>query len=262
VLLVEDDEINREVVSELLTIWGIQLDVAVDGKQAVQQVTTKVFDLVLMDIQMPEMDGLTATRLIRAEKRLQDLPIIAMTAQAFRGDREKAQAAGMNDYLTKPVNPEKLAALLSHWLKAEPPSLQVLQTSAQKTGRVSRLPAELPPFNLAAALRWAKGNDQLLYKLILMFYNDFSDNDIKLRQLISVGNYEAAQQQVHKLKGAAAILEIDELPNVAALTEQVIQSRDANKINLYLKTLESVLRPAIEVAASLLALPGTTADDF
>ncbi len=254
VLLAEDDAINREVLSELLTSWGIKLEIARDGKQAVLQATTADFDLLLMDIQMPEMDGLTATRLIRAEKGLQDLPIIAMTAQALSSDREKAQAAGMNDYLTKPVNPEKLAAALLHWLKAELPSSPVPETSLQ-TGGGRRLPDELPPFNLPKALQRTKSDSRLLHKLILMFRDDFSNSPEKLRQFIAAGDYEKALHLAHKLRGAAMILEIDELPNIIAIAEQAIQRRDAGKINLYLKTLEAVLEPAIRAAASLVPAP-------
>lgn len=114
------------------------------------------------------------------------------------------------------------------------------------------LPDELPPFNLAAALRRTKGNSQLLHKLMLMFHADFNNASEKLQQLIVDGDYEEAQRLAHKLKGAALLLEIEELPNIAEATEQAIESRNAGKINLYLKTLDAVLKPAIWAAASLL----------
>jgi CheY-like chemotaxis protein len=120
VLVVEDNEINRNLANELLCDLGIRVAIAANGREGVEQVLAGAFDLVLMDIQMPVMDGLTATRLIRADDRFQDLRIIAMTAHAMSGDRERSLDAGMNDHLTKPINPDTLSAMLSRWMPANP----------------------------------------------------------------------------------------------------------------------------------------------
>jgi two-component system sensor histidine kinase/response regulator len=120
VLVVEDNEINRDLASELLSDLGIRTAIAINGRQGVDQVLAQPFDLVLMDIQMPVIDGLAATRLIRADVRFQHLSIIAMTAHAMRGDRERSLDAGMNDHLTKPINPDSLSAMLCRWMPAEP----------------------------------------------------------------------------------------------------------------------------------------------
>ena len=120
VLVVEDNEINRDLAIELLCDLGIRTAVAINGRHGVDQVLAQPFDLVLMDIQMPVMDGLAATRLIRADARFHDLPIIAMTAHAMRGDRERSLDSGMNDHLTKPINPTALSAILSRWMPAKP----------------------------------------------------------------------------------------------------------------------------------------------
>jgi PAS domain S-box-containing protein len=120
ILVVEDNEINRDLASELLGDLGILTAIAVNGRDGVDQVLEQSFDLVLMDIQMPVMDGLAATRLIRTDPRFHDLPIIAMTAHAMRGDRERSLDAGMNDHLTKPMNPAALSAILSRWIPANP----------------------------------------------------------------------------------------------------------------------------------------------
>ncbi len=120
VLVVEDNDINRDLASELLGDLGILTVNAINGRHAVDQVLAQPFDLVLMDIQMPVMDGLAATRLIRTDPRFHDLPIIAMTAHAMRGDRERSLDAGMNDHLTKPMNPAALSAILSRWMPANP----------------------------------------------------------------------------------------------------------------------------------------------
>ncbi len=120
VLVVEDNDINRDLASELLDDLGIRTAIAINGRQGVDQVLAHAFDLVLMDIQMPVLDGLAATRLIRSDARFHDLPIIAMTAHAMRGDRERSLDAGMNDHLTKPINPVTLSAMLSRWIPARP----------------------------------------------------------------------------------------------------------------------------------------------
>jgi CheY-like chemotaxis protein len=116
VLLVEDIEINRDLAEELLTDLGISLTIAVDGREGVDRVLTGAFDLVLMDIQMPVMDGLAATRLIRADRRFSKLPILAMTAHAMIGDYEKSMDAGMNDHLTKPIDLNTLTQALLKWM--------------------------------------------------------------------------------------------------------------------------------------------------
>lgn len=117
ILLVEDNEINREIALELLSMFGANVDVAVNGKDAVEMVAEKHYDLVLMDIQMPVMDGLASTRAIRCELGLarESLPIVAMTAHALKEDYDKSSAAGMNDHITKPIDPDKLFGVLEKW---------------------------------------------------------------------------------------------------------------------------------------------------
>ncbi|MDR3233338.1 MAG: response regulator [Planctomycetaceae bacterium] len=117
ILLAEDNKINQMVATELLKLEGFAVTVAGNGKLAVEAVNKEPFDLVLMDIQMPEMDGLAAARLIREDARFKNLPILAMTAHAMEGDRELSLEAGMNGHITKPINPEVLYASLVHWIK-------------------------------------------------------------------------------------------------------------------------------------------------
>lgn len=115
ILLAEDDAINRQVARELLKQAGLSVDMAVNGQEAVDAVGKEKYDAVIMDLQMPELDGISATRVIREQDP--DLPIIAMTAAAMADDRAKCIAAGMNDYVTKPVDQEILIDILLHWIK-------------------------------------------------------------------------------------------------------------------------------------------------
>ncbi|WP_026096166.1 response regulator, partial [Ideonella sp. B508-1] len=117
VLLVEDNEVNREIAVSILAHAGLEVHTAHNGLQALECLRQQTFDGVLMDCQMPEMDGYEATRAIRQEARWRDLPVIAMTANAMAGDRERALAAGMNDHIAKPVNVQELFGKLVHWLR-------------------------------------------------------------------------------------------------------------------------------------------------
>ena len=115
VLLAEDNDINQMIAGELLAAKGIVVDVAGTGLEALAALENGEYDLVLMDIQMPEMDGLTATARIRANPARADMPVVAMTANAMAGDREISLDGGMNDHLTKPIEPRKLYAALRKW---------------------------------------------------------------------------------------------------------------------------------------------------
>ncbi len=120
VLLAEDNIINQQVAREILLLFGVSVDMADDGEEAVRKVRENVYDAVLMDIQMPRMDGLEAARRIRREIPPARLPIVAMTAHAMSGDREKSLAAGMQDHVTKPINPDALYATLARWVHSAP----------------------------------------------------------------------------------------------------------------------------------------------
>jgi len=119
ILLVEDNEINQLIAYELLSEAGFHVDVADNGKEAVAMVTQNDYQIILMDLQMPEMDGFTATSIMRANKKLHSIPIVAMTANAMQGDREKSIRAGMVDHITKPLNPKTLLETVCHWLSAD-----------------------------------------------------------------------------------------------------------------------------------------------
>ena len=138
------------------------------------------FDLVLMDIQMPVMDGLTATQLIRADSRFQSLPIVAMTAHAMSGDRERSLAAGMNDHLTKPISPKVLTETLTRWMPARSIAQPVIETENKSAASsADDFPEQLPPFDIPAALARANGKPKLLRKMLLSFRDQYKGRRIR-----------------------------------------------------------------------------------
>jgi diguanylate cyclase (GGDEF)-like protein/PAS domain S-box-containing protein len=256
VLLVEDNEINRELASELLADLGVVVAVAVNGREGVDRVAAESFDLVLMDIQMPVMDGLTATRLIRAEERFRNLPIVAMTAHAMSGDRERSLYAGMNDHLTKPISPAMLLDALTRWMPARPadrrePLVEAVPPVYPATYAEDEMPAELPPFGVPAALARANGKPKLLRKLLRRFHEQYANAVTALRVQVSEGSVQEANRLAHSLKGVAATLEAWELSGAAAAVEYALRDGEMEGFHGLLETLEKALHPAVAAAASL-----------
>jgi PAS domain S-box-containing protein len=254
VLLVEDNEINQELVINLLNDLGIAVEVAENGQEAVEKVFAKPFDWVIMDVQMPVMDGLTATRLIRAERRFSELPIIAMTANAMPGDKENALAAGMSDYLSKPIMPEKLASILLRWLKKSPPEHQIpadISKNVRQEPKAVHFPTELPPFNVEVALNRIGDDAELLHKLLQMFAEEYQDASLKLKKLTQEQHFEETKRFAHTLKGVALSLEASEVAVAARAIELAILNNDTSTLTELIEALDEALAPAILAAQSL-----------
>ena len=154
VLLAEDNEINQQVAEEILEQAGLVVRIANNGKEAVEMVKAGNFDVVLMDIQMPVMGGFEATQEIRRDERFKDLPIIAMTAHAMAGDREKSIEAGMNDHVTKPIDPDQLISALVKWIKPGEREISegVCESLIENKKAEDILPSELPGISIASGL--------------------------------------------------------------------------------------------------------------
>ncbi|ACB35957.1 Hpt sensor hybrid histidine kinase [Leptothrix cholodnii SP-6] len=209
-LLVEDNDINREFASEFLRSEGIEVDEAVDGAQALERVQQQAYDAVLMDIQMPVMDGLEAARAIRAlgaqpgHERLATLPIIAMTALAMAQDAQRSRAAGMNDHVTKPIAPDRLLSVLTRWV----------QLPAGRRGRMP-LPAAASapalPADLAAlasldaheGVRRIGGKVEAYRRQLRRFRENHADAVVELRRLLERDDEVAAETACHALTGVA-----------------------------------------------------------
>ncbi len=267
VLLVEDNEINRMVAGEVLRQMGFTHETATNGKEAVDAVTVNAYDLVLMDCQMPEMDGFEATRRIRElekEGRLppmkrdaQRLPIVALTANAIKGDRERCLTAGMDDYLTKPLDPHRLGQTIGLHLgqkaadgptRSAPPSSPASPPDAgfPASGSVNI------PFNVEDALNRCMGNVHLLATVIDKF-RDRSILDLeKLIELVKAGDAQQTAEAAHAFKGVAANLSAQSLRDLAARLEAMGRAGELNGASECLEQLQAELDRCLKSIPSVL----------
>ncbi len=255
VLLVEDNEINREIATELLGDAGLVVESAENGRIAFEKVQARGddFALVLMDVQMPEMDGMEATRLIRRDWPAARLPIVAMTAHAYDEDRQRCLSVGMCDHLAKPIEPPILLRVLEKWLR--PGSGQAAQRKEMPGAAV--LPAELPPFDIAAALARVNGKEALLRRLILGFRDSYADVADRLSDMIRTGQQDEAQRLAHSLKGMAAALELAEVAELARQVEDWLGAGMPGDGAALLSPLSRAVGQAVAAAATL-DEPGAT----
>jgi PAS domain S-box-containing protein len=235
-LLAEDNPINREVALELLHGVGLSVDTAENGRIALEKASANHYDLVLMDVQMPEMDGLTATRALRARPDNANLPILAMTANAFDEDRRACLNAGMNDFVAKPVNPEVLYTTLLRWL--EPPERGAKSTAPSGTttgGKPWRLPLDaipaqltnIPGLNPAQGIAAVKQNPARYQQLLHMFADAHRGDIAEIKRLLEQENSRAAQQLTHELKGVAATLGAEGIAELTGALDQVLRKEAA-----------------------------------
>ncbi len=238
VLLAEDDAVNREVAIELLHAAGVVVDTAVDGRQAVQHALAQPYDLVLMDVQMPVMDGFDATRALRAEPRLTGLPIVALTANAFEEDRRACIAAGMNDFVTKPVDPKLLYATILRWLPqralSEPPAAPAQRGAQADAHRLTATEREfvlsalagVDGLNIERGLH-ALGGDLLTYLQLLHTLASGHRGDVlRLQQHLAADELDLARALTHRLKGAAGTLGALGVQTAAAALDAALRQHE------------------------------------
>jgi len=227
VLVVDDNAINQQVASEVLQRAGVEADLASSGEEAIRMTELSYYDAVLMDIQMPDMDGYQATARIRANERHAALPIIAMTAHAVSGYRERCLAMGMNDYITKPIDPDTLYNALSQWMRGTDGATEHAATASAADHAPPAATAALPGIDLAAALERLGGHSALLSRLLSLFVQDFGASLQHIQHAMDDGDLLRAAQLVHKIKGAAGNLSATELYETASALENRLLAQTA-----------------------------------
>ena len=257
VLLVEDNELNREVAIGLLEDAHLSIDQAENGAIAVERLSKSDYGLVLMDMQMPIMDGITATKAIRSNPRFASLPIVAMTANAMDLDRETCLAAGMNDHLAKPIDPDKLFRVLLKWIC--PPAVSAaVSTASLSTPLPSVAPGDLviPGIDTATALKRTGGNRKRYESLLQRFADSQAHALDDIRAALAAKDSATAQRFAHSLKGASANLGASALAEVAAAAEAaIIDSNDS-----VAPALDSLSRALdLTIATIRVALPAESA---
>jgi len=232
ILLVEDNEINREVVVGLLEDDGLRIDQAENGQRAVEMIEASDYDLVLMDMQMPVLDGVAATRAIRANPRFALLPIIAMTANVMAGDREKCREAGMNDHIPKPIEPDHLFEVLLRWIR--PRTASAPAASGSSVSPAVARPDSLLISGIATAdgLRRAGGNRKRYESLLSLFADSQADSVSAIRAALASNDSATAQRLAHSLRGASANLGAAALAESASAVEAAIQSNQSASVVL------------------------------
>ncbi|MEI6413846.1 MAG: response regulator [Pseudomonadota bacterium] len=245
ILLVEDNELNQEVAMALLTEAGFAVDLAVNGERAVQQVQQTPYDLVLMDMQMPVMDGLTATREIRRLPALADLPIVAMTASAMREDREQCEAAGMNDHIAKPIDPDDLWRTLLKWLKPRSTPAETRTPVVVTTAKHLELPC-LQGLDMTDGLRRVLNKPSIYLSLLRKFLETQKSAPAAIETALDAGDWGLAERLAHTLKGVAGSIGAHELQGKSARLEAAIREQPPRMIlNDRLATLVASLAPLI-----------------
>ena len=229
ILLVEDNELNQQVASELLQDAGFVVDIADNGQIAVDKVQSQRYDLVLMDMQMPVMDGLSATRAIRALPAYAKLPIVAMTANAMQQDRDRCVEAGMDGYVSKPIDPDELWRAILRWRPTSAFAPLPAGQQTPKTRQPQALSFDIPGLDTAEALRRMAGNETLYLKLLRQFLDTQPQNFQDMAAAIAQRDWLLAERLAHTLKGTAGNLGLNTLTQPAAALEAAMhQAQDGD----------------------------------
>jgi two-component system, sensor histidine kinase and response regulator len=209
VLLVEDNDLNQQVARELLEDAGLAVDVAGNGQVAVEMAQRAAYDLVFMDMQMPVMDGLAATRRLRATPGLARLPIVAMTANAMELDRQRCLEAGMDDVVVKPIDPDALWRTLLRWVRQEEAPLARKpqgQSKAAAAPVVAGLPQGVPGLDTVLGLRRMAGKPKLYLAMLRRYVDGQRGVCAQVHEALAIGDIPAAERLAHTAKGVSGTI--------------------------------------------------------
>ena len=259
ILLVEDNDINQEVADELLQLSGFKVKIVSNGQKAFDEFTQHMgaYDAILMDIQMPVMDGFVATKLIRKfeEDNNNDtktpIPIIAMTAHAMAGEKQRCLSAGMNDYTTKPIDPDILIQTLCRWiphLKEQAVNLFQSSENAHKT----KIKSTYPGLNVAAGLLRIHNQESTYLNILNTFVNDFIHCADSLQKAFDDQSYSEARHLVHNLKGVSGNIGAERLFESCCVIEKLFKKNALNQIPEQIEALKTELDDTIAAIQSIL----------
>ncbi|MBP7738500.1 MAG: PAS domain S-box protein [Spirochaetes bacterium] len=247
ILLVEDNAINREVAIRMLEDTGMSVDIAENGVEAIQKVASEIYDLVFMDVQMPEMDGFEATRTIRSDAKYNDLPIIAMTAYAMSGDRERCIEAGMNDHMSKPFDPDQFYAICRKWMPERTHiDGTVPATQTERSPDDLSLIMGLPGIDVHYAILHFSGRTDILPDIIREFCDMYADVRERLDSFMASKDTDGLRKFAHSMRGAAGtVAAIRAMDTAAALEECIIDGRIeeiGGHVGRFISAMEEVLQ--------------------
>jgi signal transduction histidine kinase/DNA-binding response OmpR family regulator len=233
ILLVEDNRVNQVVVLRMLEKMGHTVKIACNGREAMSFTAAEIFDLVFMDVQMPEMDGLTATRNIRGREKKTGfhIPIIAMTAHAMKGDKERCLEAGMDGYISKPVSGKEIEDMIS--------TIAVTETATPTLIEVQAAPSPPIAWDRAKALERVDGDEQLLQEVVQIFLEESPKQLAKLRQAVTVGDADLLERAAHSMKGELGYLAVPDSCQKARVLEQMGRTRNLEQAAETLAVLET-----------------------
>jgi CheY-like chemotaxis protein/HPt (histidine-containing phosphotransfer) domain-containing protein len=232
ILLVEDNEMNQQVATELLESAGASVKVANHGGEAVRILKEASqpppFDVVLMDLQMPEMDGFTTTKVLRDDPRFQSLPIIAMTAHALVEERQLCLEAGMNDHLTKPIDPDALFATLARWATPRPAQATEPAAGIPAIAIHDLIPREIEGVDVKNGLKRVAGNKKLYRDLLMQFAAKHGDAGQKISAALESGDLKLAERMAHTVKGIAGNIGAMQVFSAAGRLEKALREQRTN----------------------------------
>ena len=258
VLLVEDNRINQKVATEILSQAGVNVEIASNGIEAIDAVKSKTYHAVLMDVQMPEMDGFEATRRIRQDPRFMDIPIIAMTANAMKGDREKCIESGMNDYISKPIHIEELFSVLKKWI--EPGGFELSAEDAKQVTGNGHFPSELEGIDIKSALKRLENNKELYLELLQDFLQENKGFADKIRQSVKKHDKDTAHRMAHTLKGVAGAIGASDLYLSTRELDEAFKNAEQDTYRELIRKVEKDLSTVITAIEQFFNLNGQNGD--
>ena len=254
-LLVEDNAVNQELALEILTAAGIRVDVANHGAEALEKVLQADYDGVLMDCQMPVMDGFDATRKIREDTRFAHLPILAMTANAMAGDKEKCIECGMNDHIAKPIDVDQLFITLGCWIRPKSPATQSgAGADIAKAAKDDEVPY-IAGLETDKALRRVGGSIKLLRKLLHRFCENETDVISRIKTAIENNDANTATREAHTIKGLAGNIGAIKMAECAGVVEDMLRRGESDGLALVLDAMEQELATLLERIVAVMGPP-------